>query len=202
VRCKLARARRRQKAVPRAVIVPCSALVLITANNTSLRADMLRRTLPVRIVAETDQPELRRFSFEPYQEALRLRGEIVAAGLTIARAWWLARDTDDGRLIRQTTLGSFEQWADLVAGAVEWLTGMNPVKLIEDRKAEDPGRGAEWAVINALRELFGNSEWTAKDAVGQAGDISRKATGIDRKSGRLSSSSKATAPPPNRSGTG
>jgi putative DNA primase/helicase len=128
---------------------------------------MLRRTLPVRIVAETDQPELRRFSFEPYQEALRLRGEIVAAALTVARAWWLARDTGEGRRIRQTTLGSFEQWADQVAGAVEWLTGINPVTLIEERKAEDPGRGAERNVIKELHKLFGNSEWTAKGAVGE-----------------------------------
>ena len=51
------------------VTVPCAALVLITANNAALRADMLRRTLPVRIVADTDQPELRRFAFDPYKEA-------------------------------------------------------------------------------------------------------------------------------------
>jgi hypothetical protein len=50
------------------VTVPCSALVLITANNAALRPDMLRRTLPVRIVVDTEKPELRRFDFDPYSE--------------------------------------------------------------------------------------------------------------------------------------
>jgi putative DNA primase/helicase len=167
------------------VTVPCAALVVITANNASLRADMLRRTLPVRIIAGTDKPETRVFDFDPYEEASRLRPELVVAGLTIAKAWWLERDTDDGRRIRGTTLGSFERWADLVAGAVEWLTGMNPVKLIEARKAEDPARNAEWHVVSALRELFGEREWTAKEAVGEPaktdpyGGVIREATGLD-----------------------
>jgi hypothetical protein len=108
--------------------VPFTALVLITANNAALRPDMLRRTLPVRIVVDTDKPELRRYDFEPCAEAARHRPAIVAAALTVARAWWLARGTEEGRRIRRTTLGSFEAWADLVAGAVEWLTGVNPVR--------------------------------------------------------------------------
>jgi hypothetical protein len=37
-----------------------------------------------------------------------------------------------------------------VAGAVEWLGGTNPVKLIEERKEEDPHRGDERRVIGAL----------------------------------------------------
>ncbi|MFZ1425470.1 MAG: hypothetical protein WAS21_01725 [Geminicoccaceae bacterium] len=161
------------------VTVPCAALVLITANNAALRADMLRRTLPVRIVADTDQPERRHFTFDPYEETRRHRPEIVAAGLGIAKAWWAARDTEHGRRIRQTTLGSFEAWADLVAGAVEWLTGMNPVTLIEERKAEDPARGAERRVITALHQLFGDREWTAKEAVGKLGDGLVSAAGLD-----------------------
>jgi hypothetical protein len=167
------------------VTVPCSALVVITANNATLRADMLRRTLPVRIVAGTDKPENRVFAFDPYEVAARRRPEIIVAGLTIARAWWLARDTDQGRRIRKTTLGSFERWADLVAGAVEWLTGMNPIELIEARKAEDPARNAEWRVIHALHELFSQREWTAKEAVGAPaktdpyGGIIQDATGLD-----------------------
>jgi hypothetical protein len=152
------------------VTVPCSALVIITANNAGLRADMLRRTLPVRIVVDTERPELREFGFEPYKEAKRHRLAIVAAGLTIAKAWWAARETEDGQRIRKTTLGSFEQWADMVAGAVKWLTGMNPVKLIEERKAEDPRRGDERAVIEALATWQGlrlaGQWWPAKEAAG------------------------------------
>jgi phage/plasmid primase-like uncharacterized protein len=160
------------------VTMPWAAFVVITANNAALRSDMLRRTLPIRIVAGTDKPELRHFTFDPYEEARRSRSEIVTAGLTIARAWWFARETDEGRRIRETTLGSFEAWADLVAGAVEWLTGMNPVTLIEERKAEDPGRGAERQVIEALAQLFEDSEFTAKEAVGAPAEGDRPASGL------------------------
>jgi hypothetical protein len=165
--------------------VPFRALVIITTNNGSFRADMLRRTLPVRIVVDTDEPEKRQFGFDPYLEAKRDRLPILAAAFTILRAWWLAREAEDGRRIRQTTLGSFEQWAELVAGAVEWVTGTNPIALIEERKAEDPGRGEERQVIAALRELFRTAEWTAKEAVGrpaplvQAYDDPPPATGLD-----------------------
>ena len=41
----------------------------------------------------------------------------------------------------ETTLGSFEAWAALVAGAVEWLTGMNPVTLIEELQGRGPAPG-------------------------------------------------------------
>ena len=147
------------------VTVPCSALVLVTANNAALRADMLRRILPIRIVVQTDTPEKRRFTFDPYTEAKRDRLAIIAAALTILRAWWLARDTEEGCRIRRTTLGSFEVWADLVAGAVEWLIGLNPITLIENRKNEDSTRSDEIRLISAIFAWRGETAWKAKDAV-------------------------------------
>jgi hypothetical protein len=146
------------------VTVSCSALVLITANNAVLRPDMLRRTLPVRVVVDTEKPELTRYDFEPYAEAKRLRPAIIAAALTVALTWWQARGTDDGRRIRQTTLGSFEEWADLVAGAVEWVAGFNPVKLIEEQKEADPRRGDERGLVAEIYRVFGDTEWKAGDA--------------------------------------
>ena len=149
------------------VTVPFRALVVIAANNTVLRRDMLRRVLQVRIVVDTDEPEARQFDFDPYTEAKNDRLAILAAGFTkYIRAWWQVRETEEGRHIRRTTLGSFEQWADLVAGAVEWLTGINPITLIEERKAEDPKRGDERQVIAALHAYFGEATWTANQAIG------------------------------------
>ena len=167
------------------VTVPFRALVIITANNVVLRRDMLRRILRVRLVVETADPEGRKFDFDPYVEAKRDRLTLLAAGFTIVRAWWQVRESEEGRRIRATTLGSFEQWADLVAGAVEWLTGINPITLIEEHKAADPKRGDERQVIAALHAYFGEASWTAKEAIGQPaqrdqfGDEDRPATGID-----------------------
>jgi hypothetical protein len=148
--------------------VPFSALVLVTANNADIRADMLRRMLPVRIVVDTEQPELRRFGFDPYETAKAERGAIVAAVMTIARAWWLAEKPPT---TERQTLGSFEAWADLVAGAVEWLVGINPIELIKERKAQDPRQGGERAMVAALYDwqarCTSSSYWTAKEAAKQ-----------------------------------
>ena len=87
----------------------------------------------------------------------------------------------------------------LVAGAVEWLTGINPVTLIEERKAEDPRRGDERQVIAALHECSARPTWTAKEAMvgcryGHAGDGHGP-----RYLGCRASRSRAIDPPPTRS---
>ena len=145
------------------VTVECRALVLMTANNATLRRDMLRRTLPVRIVVPQEKPELRRFDFDPVDEARQDRAELLAAAFTVVKAWHVARGLPENAKIRTKTLGSFEMWAEIVAGAVEWLTGDNPVDAVEARKNEDPAAVAERAVITALHELF-DDEFTAAEA--------------------------------------
>jgi hypothetical protein len=146
--------------------VECRTLVLLTANNATLRRDMLRRTLPVRLVVPDEKPELRRFDFDPVDEARRDRAELLAAAFTIAKAWHAARALPECSHIRAKTLGSFEVWAELVAGAVEWLTGSNPIDAVEARKGEDPAAISERAVIARLVETFDGS-FTAAEAASQ-----------------------------------
>lgn len=146
------------------VTVPFRSLVLLTANNATLRRDMLRRALPVRIVAPTEAPERRRFDFDPVAETQRDRIELLTAAFTVLRAWSHVRHLPDSEQYRRP-LGSFEGWADLVAGAVAWLTGMNPIELIEARKAADPQVAIERQLIEALAAKFGHREWKAADAV-------------------------------------
>jgi hypothetical protein len=169
------------------ITVPMTALILMTANNLTLRHDMLRRTLTVRLIVKTDTPERRRFDFDPFKRAIEERDAILAACFTIARAWWLARDLPENRPIRAKSLGSFEEWSDLVGGAVQWLTGLHPADLIESRKTADTGRGAELRAVSALVEWQngawksqnpalnspnGTNPWRAKDALeGTDGDV-------------------------------
>jgi Toprim domain len=147
------------------VITECRALVLITANNASLRRDLLRRTLPVRLVVPYENPERRHFDFDPVDEARRDRGKQLAAAFTIAKAWHLERDRPEHAAIRAKTLGSFEVWADLVAGVVEWLTDSNPIDVIEDRKDRDDAALAERGMVAQLARAFPAEErFTAAEA--------------------------------------
>ena len=142
------------------VVTECRALVLITANNATLRRDLLRRTLPIRLVVPSDKPELRRFDFDPVDEARRCRGEILAAAFTIAKAWHRKREQPEHAHIRAKTLGSFEAWAEMVAGAVHWLTGVNPIDAIEERKENDTTDATERGVVWELAERFGRDHFT------------------------------------------
>jgi hypothetical protein len=148
------------------VVTECRALILITANNATLRRDLLRRTLPVRLVVPDEKPELRRFDFDPVDEAMRDRGKLLAAAFTITKTWHVVRDHPDQAQIRAKTLGSFEAWADLVAGAVEWLTGTTPIDAIEDRKDTDAADAAERGVILHLAETF-SGKFSAAEAAQQ-----------------------------------
>ena len=149
------------------ITVECRALVLITANNATLRRDMLRRTLQVRIVVPPRETRLRRFDSDPVDEARQDRAELLAAAFTVVKAWHVARGLLENAKIRTKTLGSFEMWAEIVAGAVEWLTGDNPVDAVEARKNEDPAAVAERAVIAALHESF-DHEFTAAEAASKS----------------------------------
>jgi putative DNA primase/helicase len=130
-------------------------LILLTANNATLRRDLLRRALPVRPVVPHEKPELRRFDFDPVDEARCERSHLLAAAFTIAKAWHLARDHADHADIRNKTLGSFEAWASLVSAAVHWLTGSNPIDTIENRKESDTTALAERGMICQLAHAFG-----------------------------------------------
>jgi hypothetical protein len=152
--------------------VACRALVLLTANNASLRRDMLRRSLPVRIVVPDEKPELRSFDFDPVDEARRDRQELLTAAFTLILAWLKARELAENKCHRKP-LGSFEEWADLVAGAVSWLTGKSPVDLIEEQKDQDQNSGdarylietlAEWQAKLLDEQGWPRSTWSAKEA--------------------------------------
>lgn len=143
--------------------IPCRTLILLTANNATLRRDMLRRTLPVRILVPAEAPEDRYFDFDPVAEVCASRAEMLASAFTIARAWWLVRnDAEQHRHVK--TLGSFAEWSELVGGLVSWLCDKHPVDLIAERRSHDPHLAAEHRVIEALHRKYGTETFRAAQA--------------------------------------
>ena len=88
-------------------------------------------------------------------------------------------------------LGSFEEWADLVAGAVSWLTGKNPIDLIEEQKDQSPQAADERRVIDALVEWQGRLEGE-KAAPVSGGTRRKRQPESMQNSGLASSSSRAS----------
>lgn len=143
------------------VTVSPRVFVLITANNAAIRTDMQRRMLPIRIVVLDERPELRRFDFDPVEEVLRDREELLRAAFTVLR-WW-QRELAAGA--QWPELGSFREWSRLVAGAVRALTGVNLPELIAARRHDDPVAAGERTLFAQLAERFGDRPFKAADAV-------------------------------------
>ena len=131
--------------------VTMSALLTATGNNLILQGDLPRRSLRCEIDAKVERPELRVFPGAHIQtEFRRRRGELVAALLTILRAYQVAAPLPD-----RTPLGGFEMWSHSVRNALIWLGCADPCGTIEVIRTANPEREKHEAVVLAWRDHFG-----------------------------------------------
>ncbi|SDP55339.1 putative DNA primase/helicase [Phyllobacterium sp. YR620] len=130
--------------------IESTALICATGNGLSLYGDLNRRTVIINLDANCDRPDERAFDFDPVEVAKRDRAELVAAALTIVRAYIVA-----GRPDTPSPMGSFKVWSDLVRGALIWLGMGDPRGNTDQMRNEDPEIVALREVMDALpREPF------------------------------------------------
>jgi hypothetical protein len=97
--------------------VPVRCTWVATGNNAALSLEMARRTVRIRIDAQTDQPwtresdSFRKPDLRGWVKAER--GRLIAAALTLGQAW-----LDAGRPPGTVTLGMFEDWARVMGGVL------------------------------------------------------------------------------------
>lgn len=142
------------------VAAPTNCLVMLTGNNITLGGDMPRRTVSVRIDAQTETPFARVFDFNPLEIVKTRRLAMVSAALTLVKAAF--RSSEPGRI------GSFEDWDRLVAQTVRWMDDerfADPMGLIVSAHENDPTRDEALELMEALYGLFGEARFTARDIV-------------------------------------
>lgn len=159
--------------------LPNRALIALTGNNLTLAADMVRRVCVARLDAKLDRPELRRFDFDPAAYVRRHRASLIAAALTLLRAYQVNRASinDVFGPPAVDAFGSFEAWDALVRQAVVWIgqpqaVGGLGVPGIGDPAASsaasavaDPARNALAAMLQACRDKFGPHRFTVADVL-------------------------------------
>jgi hypothetical protein len=148
-----------------------NALVTATGQNLLLLGDMTRRGLPCRLDPGCERPELRVFEKDPLVEAKKQRGELVAAALTVMRAYIVA-----GMPAQATPLGSFGDWSRLVRNSLLWLGEADPCATMDYARAMDPKLDAIRNVFAAWSRTFGTAKLTVSDiihAATAAGDTAR-----------------------------
>jgi hypothetical protein len=124
------------------VETPMNAIVFATGNNLTFSGDVIRRTLMCSMDAGVERPELRTFSTDVVNEALGRRGELVAAALTVLRAWHVSGDRID-----LPAFGSFEDWSYRVREALVWLDRTDPCETLAEVRNSDPQRGELVTVV-------------------------------------------------------
>jgi hypothetical protein len=136
----------------------------VTGNNVEIGGDMGRRVIHLRLSSPEERPEEKTAFKHPnlIEWVKQERPRLVRAALTILRAYVVA-DRPEQAGVR---LGSFEDWARLVASAVVWVGLPDPCKTregLEGRAGSDESRLG--AVIDAWVASFGDEGRTAAEVL-------------------------------------
>lgn len=107
--------------------VSSNSMVILSGNNLTLNGDLPRRILICRIDPKDETPHQRSFDFDPVQVVTEYRQELVAAALTLIRAY---KSTSTELRCGAGRLASFEDWDDMVRQTICWLAQQQQSKLI------------------------------------------------------------------------
>ncbi|GAA0607040.1 hypothetical protein GCM10009416_50080 [Craurococcus roseus] len=143
--------------------VLANSFITATGNNLVLAGDMTRRAILCRLDAGVERPELRAFVNEPVEDAKRDRPRLVAAALTVLRAFHVA-----GRPKQADPLGSFAEWSRWVRDALLWLGEADPCGTMEEQRRADPVLETLSDVMAAWKATIGVEARPVKDVIALA----------------------------------
>ena len=140
--------------------VATNVLMTASGNNLIFEGDMTRRALLCRMDAGIENPEGRSFDMNLKEWVPAHRSELVAAGLTVLRAFVVAGRPGVSKL---SAFGSFEQWSDLIRGALVWLGEPDPCLTRSHIAADDPVKAELGEFLSAVHAAKANEWFTASE---------------------------------------
>jgi hypothetical protein len=150
----------------RNVETPVNATLFCTGNNLTVVGDLTRRTLMCALDARCERPELRAFDGDLIATVRAERGRLVVSGLTVLRAWTIAREREKIGLV---PFGGFEAWSQRVREALVWLGCADPCETTARIRNDDPRLAALTAVLEQWREnLTIGSLYTVQEVINRA----------------------------------
>jgi hypothetical protein len=139
-------------------------LITVSGNNATTSGDMVRRFLRARIDTKLERPDQARYSFDPRDEVVRDRAQMIVDALTIIRAYQIAgAPAQKGR-----PYGSFETWARLVRDPLMWLGLPDIVPSNDDAQGDDPDTADLLAVLTAWQDAGLNDDYTTEELIHEA----------------------------------
>jgi hypothetical protein len=157
------------------VEMPVNATIFATGNNLVIAGDLTRRTLLCSLDAGCEHPEQRSFDDTSIDETVRRkRDRLVAAVLTVLRAWHMADAAPQAK-----PLGSFEDWSYRVREPLLWLGRADPCDTMIKVKSGDPARAVLTAVMAQWKENFGvGTPWTVQDILTRSFNVTELHTAL------------------------
>lgn len=134
------------------VAVSTRAMITMAGNNVSLIADANRRFLRINIVPGAPESQTKAYDFDPLNEVQAQRPQMVAAGLTVLKAYIEAGRPRDP--LPKKTIGSFHQFDQDVRGAAAWLGYGDVLEHMEAVADEDSAKDAVFELHEAWADAY------------------------------------------------
>jgi len=133
--------------------LPTNLTWMATGNNLAFRGDLSVRALLCRQDARLERPEERNFKIPDLKAYIAdHRSELVAAALTILRAYVLAGRPDQ----RLKPWGGFDEWTAVIRAPLVWLGMADPCDTRQHVIEDDPDREAAATVLHAWYSVAGD----------------------------------------------
>jgi len=145
--------------------VPTTTLILATGNHLTIAGDLSTRALLCRIDPKVERPEERKFEHDLREWAMEHRPQLVAAGLTVMRAFIAQAGNGKDHV---PPWGRFERWSEMVRAPLVWLGCQDPCASIKSLEDEDPDRGEHLRLMHEWHEAFADKPMGAREAVIEA----------------------------------
>jgi hypothetical protein len=147
------------------VTLPVRTIWIANGNNIKVGGDIARRCYSVRLDAKTARP-WKRTEFK-HKDLLRWvsenRGEILAALLTLARAWFAAGKPN----YRVPAVGGFDEWARTVGGVLGFAGVTGFLKNLDGLYDTADESSLQWeAFLELLASTFEDEPFTVNKLVG------------------------------------
>lgn len=140
--------------------IPWRTVVFCTSNNAQLSADLVRRTVQVRLDVDTDRPEERTGFRNPdlLGYCLANRARLLSAAFTLLRAYHVA-----GRpSVKMRPMGSYERWSSVVRAALVWVGLQDPAETQDAlRESADADSEPATSLLGAWFSVYGSEHTTS-----------------------------------------
>jgi hypothetical protein len=134
-------------------------------NNLEIGGDIARRAYLIRMDAKCEKPYERTGFKHPDLSGwiMASRPTLIASLLVMCRAWFVAGKPVSSRPV---SLGSFESWAEVVGGILDFAGADQFMANADKLRSEADSEHTEWeSFLVSLHELFGDKPFKVADCV-------------------------------------